>query len=116
MGRFVDNIKNGFRSVGRVLNVENLRKGIGYGQKALDISRLIQNSNTKLGNSLKKVPVDNIQTALDIGKKVEHIASGRPVPSLDYSVPDGTGRTTLPPELSDEARAEMIARGMKFRR
>ena len=75
MGRtFKDTIK----SVGRHLTLENVRKTIGLGQSAVNIIRHLKgNSNENVRKVVDKVPIDNIQTALDIGKGVHHVVNTR---------------------------------------
>ena len=75
MGRtFKDTIK----SVGRHLTLENVRKTIGIGQSAVNVIRHLKgNSNENVRKVVDKIPVDNIQTALDIGKGVHHVVNTR---------------------------------------
>ena len=75
MGRtFKDTIK----SVGRHITLENVRKTIGLGQSAVNIIRHLKgNSNENVRKVVDKIPVDNIQTALDIGKGVHHVVNTR---------------------------------------
>ena len=75
MGRtFKDTIK----SVGRHITLENVRKTIGLGQSAVNIIRHLKgNSNENVRKVVDKVPIDNIQTALDIGKGVHHVVNTR---------------------------------------
>ena len=75
MGR---TLKDAVKSVGRHLTLENIRKTIGINQTAVNVIRhLKESSNQSVRDVVNKIPVDNIQNALDIGKGVHHVVNTR---------------------------------------
>ena len=78
MGRIMNGVRDTARVVGRYATLENFKKSIGIGQNVVNIiEHLKGSSNPNVRKIVNKVPVDNIQTALDIGKGVHHLINTR---------------------------------------
>ena len=134
MGRVFNNIRDTAKVAGRYATLENLKRGIGIGQSAVNIINQLKNSgNPNVRKIVNKVPVDNIQTALDIGKGVHHVINTRindnptrndytakvprnsVIPAPRNSVIPAQQRITArrPTALSEENQALQIAMNMR---
>ena len=112
-----DKVVTGLKKVGKAINLENVRRGIGYGNSALGVVRVLQNtSHPGISRTARKIPVEDLQGILGVASKVHTVidranrAPGIPDPSYHL----GSNRVHIfNPTVFDEDRmARSIAHAM----